>query len=91
MKIMTYRDLHVDKKHGYEMSAVSTKPSDQVLKEQIVPAFAGFPPLHVRHIRFLFGPEAILIISQTDYELTDIKRAEIVKGARKFLSTSHKE
>lgn len=86
MKVMAFRDLKIDKRHGYEICTASSKPGAQILKEQIVPAFAGFPPLYVRHIKFLFGPEEILVISQTDYELTDMKRAEIFKGARKFLS-----
>lgn len=83
MKCITYRDLSVEKKHGYELTPIES--NSLVVKEMILPAAQGFPPMYIRHIR-VFHNEPILIISQTDYELSSSKKAEIVSGAIKFLS-----
>jgi hypothetical protein len=83
MKCITFRDLSVEKKQGYELAPIES--NSLVVKEMILPAVQGFPPMYIRHIRVFHG-EPILIISQTDYELSDAKKAEIVSGAIKFLS-----
>ena len=91
VKIMTYRDLKDENLHGYKLEGVPT-PDGILLKEQVIPGAFGFLPIYIRHVRFLWGAGVALVISQTNYELTELNRLEIVKGARAFLmSSSHKE
>lgn len=83
MKCITFRDLSIEKIHGYELTPIES--DSLVVKEMIFPGAQGYPPMYIRHIRVFYG-EPILIISQTDYELSDRKKAEIAEGAIKFLS-----
>lgn len=83
MKCITFRDLSVEKMHGYELAPIES--DSLVVKEMILPGVKGYPPMYIRHI-YAFHGEPILIISQTDYELSDRKKAEIVTGAIQFLS-----
>lgn len=84
MKIIAYRDLSVDNKHGYQIQTVES--DSMIIEEMVFPEAQGFPPMYIRHIRFINSGEPILIISQTDYELDADKKIEIIAGAIEFLS-----
>ena len=84
-KILIYQDLKDENLHGYRLEQHDPMPGHMLLKEQDIPGAFGFLPIYIRYIQFLWGEEVVLIISQSNYELSDIGRSKIVKGARKFL------
>lgn len=83
MKVVTYQDLHAEKLHGYKLE--NPEPESLIVKPQIIPGLHGYDRLYIRHI-YLEHPEPVLIVSQTDYELTDEKRCEIIQDALQFLA-----
>lgn len=83
MKFVTYQDLKFDKRHGYKIEAGNEE--SLVVKEMILPGAYGFPPMYIGHIPFRYHSEEINLISQTDYELTEPKRREIIRNAIAFL------
>ncbi len=74
MKIISYQDLAVDKRHGFVYQDTSSEKEILVIKEQVFPGAAGYPDMYVRHLKTTFQDEEYLIISQTDYELTPAKK-----------------
>lgn len=85
MKAISFKDLKADNVHGYTREQ-SPAANTLVLKEMVFPGAFGYPDMYVRHTRFVHNDEEYLLISQTDYELTDERRLEIVRGAQEFLS-----
>lgn len=83
MKIIVYQDLKHDNRHGYQMH--EPQPDGKVVKEGILPAEFGFPAMYIRHMRFSYGGDVILLVSQTDYELDETKKEEIRAGAKRFI------
>lgn len=83
MRAIAYRDLKAENLHGYESQEIQS--GGMVVREMIVPGAFGFPPMYIRHLSLTYAGERVLIICQTDYELTPAKGVEILAGAVQFL------
>lgn len=80
MIYISFRDA--DGKKGYTIEDV--KPGSQMLKESIFPGQFGLPDLHIVHLKPIIAGQEYLIISVTEYELTDEKCRAIEQGAVQF-------
>ncbi|MEH2374034.1 hypothetical protein [Nostoc sp.] len=85
MNYLTYHDLEKEDKHGFTAGEESLTKESLVVREMIMPGMLGYPDLYVRHINLVFREQQYLIISMTDYELSEAKKLEICAGAVKFL------
>lgn len=85
MRIIVYRDLKHDGMHGYQLQSLK---ANVVVVEQVLPGKFGYPDLYIRHLYFDLNDTPILIVSQTEYELDDAKRSEIVDSAKKLIGGS---
>ncbi|MEH2200957.1 hypothetical protein [Nostoc sp.] len=85
MNYLTYHDLEKENKHGFTAGEESLTEKSLVVREMVVPGFAGYPDMYVRHLHLVSIEQQYLIISMTDYEIDEAKRLEICAGAVKFL------
>ncbi|MFN6441542.1 MAG: hypothetical protein RMY35_032330 [Nostoc sp. DedSLP01] len=82
---IVYYDLDKEAKHGFSSEEIPEEKRVLIVREQIIPGAFGYPPMHIRHLKLRYKRRDYPIISMTDYELTDIKRMEILAGALQFL------
>lgn len=82
-KAIIYQDLKTDGFHGYELQELQS--DSMILKEQIIPGAFGYPPMHITHLSLTHRGKRVLIICQTDEELTPAKGIEILAGALKLI------
>lgn len=80
MKAVIYQDLKDEGKHGYSINEVPDDEEVLVVKQQVIPGLHDYEPLHITHL----SDGKILIIAQTNYELSIAKRKSIIKGAITF-------
>nr|MDZ8016531.1 hypothetical protein [Nostoc sp. SerVER01] len=85
MRIAVYQDLSMENKHGFSIGHESATENILVVREGVLPGAFGYPSLYTRHLRSCFNNQPLLIISITDYELTDDKRQEIIRDCEQFL------
>lgn len=78
-----FRDLKAEGFHGYELQDL--QPGSMLLKARVLPGLYGLPPLHIQHSRLTYQGERLLIVTQTDYEVTAAKAVEILADALEFL------
>ncbi len=80
MKAVIYQDLKDEGKHGYSINEVPDDEEVVIVKQQVIPGLHGYKPMHITHL----SDGEILIIAQTNYELSIDKRKSIIKGAITF-------
>lgn len=85
MKLIVYHDLAKENKHGYTFESLEITEQSLVVREMIIPGMHGYPPMYIRHLWLNFKGTEYFIISMTDYELTEAKKFQIVKGVVKLL------
>lgn len=78
---VVYNDLAKDNMHGYEVKTVIDTGDLVVIKPQVIPGLHGYPNLHIS----VLTVEGIRIFANTDYALTETKKAEIEREAIKLL------
>lgn len=83
-RAVVYRDLKQD---GYDNQYEVTQAGDMIVKEQILLGQFGMSDIYIRHLSTLTKGREILIISYTDYELTHLKKVEIMANALKLLNS----
>lgn len=83
MKVIIYRDLQAEGMYGYELQEL--RSDSMMVKEQVIPGMYGFPAMHISHLSFTYKGKQIVIVCQTDEELTPAKRVSIFAGAVQFL------
>lgn len=80
MKAVIYQDLIDEGKHGY---SIAEAPDDQeivIVSQGVIPGMHGYEPMHITHLT----DGNILIIAQTNHELSIDRRKSIIKGAIAF-------
>lgn len=82
-KLIIFRDLNRENLHGYSFDILP--PGTLILKENVLFGMAGYPPLYIRRTPILIDGEPFLVLSQTDYEITESRRENIVHGAIEFM------
>ncbi|MDF5706528.1 MAG: hypothetical protein PUP90_02310 [Nostoc sp. S4] len=82
---IVYYDLNKEAKHGFSSGEIPQSERVLIVREQVIPGAFGYPPMYIRHLKLRYKKRDYPIISMTDYELTEIKRVEIVAGALQFL------
>lgn len=78
---VVYNDLAKENKHGYEVKTVNYSEDLVMIRPQVVPGLFGYPDLHIN----VLIVDGVRIFSNTDYALTDTKKAEIEREAIKLL------
>jgi len=85
MKAVIYQDLIDENLHGYQIKEAPDDDDVLLIKQGVIPGLFGYEPLHITHLT----DGNILIIAQTDYELSIAKRKSIIKGAIAFLNPNN--
>ena len=80
MKVVIYQDLKDEGKHGYSIKEAPDNEEVVIVRQQVIPGLQGLKPIHITHL----SDGNILIIAQTNYELSIVKRKSIIKGAIAF-------
>ena len=80
MRFIIYRDLANENLKGYSISIAEA--SSYVVREMVIPGMQGMKPIYIRHIK----ADDLFIVTQTNDELTDDIRTEILAGAKEFLA-----
>lgn len=87
-KIIIFRDLKIENMHGYELQDL--QPDSMIVEAQVIPGMFGFPPVYIQHMSLTHRGERILVVCQTDYEVTSDKTLEVLAGVFEFLETRFK-
>lgn len=82
---VTYHDLAKENMHGYEVKEIDYSDDLLMIKPQVIPGLFGFPDLHIN----ILVVDGVRVFTNTDYPLTDTKKAEIEREAIKLLQ-AHK-
>ncbi len=78
---VTYHDLEKEGMHGYEVKEIARSDDLVMIRPQVIPGLFGYPDLHIN----VLIVDGIRVFSNTDYALTDTKKAEIEREAIKLL------
>lgn len=78
---ITYHDLEKENKHGYEIKTTNGNDDLVMIKMQVIPGLFDHPDLHIN----VLVVEGARIFCNTDYALTETKKAEIEREAIKLL------
>lgn len=68
--------------HGYSLAADPDDEGVVIMRQGIIPGLQGYKPIHITHL----SDGNILVICQTNYELSIAKRKSIIKGAAIFFN-----
>lgn len=78
---VTYNDLAKEDMHGYEVKQIDRSDDLMTVRPQVIPGLFGFPDLHIS----VLIVDGIRVFCNTDYALTDTKKAEIEREAIRLL------
>lgn len=84
MICVVFQDLKHESKSGYSVHEINSR--SRAVRAGVIPGAFGLPPIYCRHLHSSYEGERLLIISQTDEELSDLKREEIINGAIAYLN-----
>ena len=84
MKVVIYQDLKDEGKQGYRIVEAPDGEEVVVIQQQVIPGLHGKEPTHITHLK----TKHLLIIAQTDYELSITKRKSITRGAVSFYNVN---
>lgn len=82
---VTYNDLAKEDKHGYEVKQIACSDDLVMVRPQVIPGLFGYPDLHIN----VLIVEGVRVFANTDYALTETKKAEIEREAIRLLQ-AHK-
>lgn len=82
MKAVIYQDLIDENLHGYKIAEAPDDEEVLIVRQGVIPGMHGYQPMHITHL----SDGNLLIIAQTNYELTIPKRKSIIKGAIAFFN-----
>lgn len=83
MKAVIYHDLVDEGKHGYSISEAPDDDEVMIVKQGVIPGMHGYEPMHITHL----SDGKILIIAQTNEQLSIARRKAIIKGAIAFFNS----